>query len=177
MTEYNTQIVPNNSGNRTYHIQFNTDIEDYFYMVENLIRRCIDGNASAGTADNEKLIEAAKLLKENCEKNNAKRNGLEKCNCDFYKNGCIFINNYHYADGMPMHWPIPNPRRFTDADIALAKALKMFGAHEVCRDDDGYVRVYYADGGYDYAPKSSFEYFIENSKTVSIDDIIKEGEQ
>lgn len=113
--------------------------------------------------DNEKLIEAARLLKEHCSNT--------RCNkCVFDKGGCTLSVTL-----TPSGWEIPTPRRWTDADIALAKALKAFGAQRI----GGRASVKFAyciDGACYPVPSGAFANLSANEE-ISIDDIIAEREQ
>lgn len=124
-------------------------------------------------SDNEKLIEAAMLLKKNCEKNH---NRMGKCDCPL----AIGERCPLHDSACPDSWVIPAPRRFTDADIALAKALKMFGVKYIAREVTGYscdARSCTSSSGFVASlPETSFE-GVRGCEIVSIDDIIKEGEQ
>lgn len=118
--------------------------------------------------DNEKLIEAAKMLQENCQSKNP------KCceGCSFDKGGSCRLQG-----GIPYTWDIPKPRRFTVADIALAKALKLFGHVRVERCNGN---TYCTSTNEEYSddvhlPEDAYE-SIKDGETVPIDDIIREGE-
>lgn len=54
MTEYNAQITPDESRNKTYHIQFNTDNIENFKKVEKLIQGCIDEEKATKSGDPKK---------------------------------------------------------------------------------------------------------------------------
>lgn len=117
--------------------------------------------------DKEKLIEAAKFLKDFCEYEMHGRCFTEKC---LFSDGerCVLRDN-------PSNWTIPKPRRWTDREIALAKALKAFGAQGIggrasvkfayCIDDTAYPMPYGAFAA------------LNNGEEISIDEIIAEEEQ
>ncbi len=125
--------------------------------------------------DNEQLIGAAKLLKENCEKN---YKSDSKCSCLFADGKRC---NLDLFCSVPKEWEIPTVRRFSDADIALAKALKAFGADKVGVDECGDVKVQFIRNngnsiGYTRMPDDAFESVKKQKDVVPIDDIIREGE-
>lgn len=118
---------------------------------------------------NKELITATELLKNHCKENFVR---WGKCNCDYYDNEqkkCRLI------DCIPVYWYISKPRRFTDKEIALAKALKSFGYTAIKRYKY-YERCKAICENYELdLPKIAFQ-FIEYGETVLIDDIIKDGE-
>lgn len=126
--------------------------------------------------DNEKLIEAAKLIKEHCRKTKGTRN-------------CVF-SEYGQCEGpykcklgakkyLPNDWEIPKPSRWTDADIALAKALIEFGVEKVKNFKDECAIIYESkDGTYpvkNALPKGAFS-ALNAYETVMLKDIVAEGE-
>lgn len=78
--------------------------------------------------NNEKLLEAARMLKTHCEK-------MEDCG------KCCFIygtaNDLHCgistSAGVPCGWRLPNTARWTPADKSLAAGLKANGYNSVTR--------------------------------------------
>jgi len=111
------------------------------------------------------LIEAAKMLKEYC----------DKCECD----DCLFYTNCNCVldSGSPNCWKLPKPSRWTDADIALAKALKAFGVNGVYLTTMSYPqrRWRVKDIQYGILPDGAFM-ALEEQEFVSLDDIIKGSE-
>lgn len=90
-------------------------------------------------ADNEKLLEAARMIQEHCEHTemgtpcplafNGVCDGTGNCGvCERHANGFI-----------PSDWKIPKPCRWTEADALLAKALILAG----------YTSARFLDGCYD----------------------------
>ena len=134
----------------------------------------------------EEMIQAAKMLKENCKKAIVKNetcfleNGQE---CPFnYKNS---IDCRLVQDREPCNWELPTPRRFTDTDILWAKASKEAGAtvikREACLACDCGVAFAHTDiektsAGTVAFPTSAFKSIVPG-ETVPIDEILKEDEQ
>lgn len=119
--------------------------------------------------ESKKLIEAANLLKEHCEKSFREK----ECDCpfDFGDDGICSI-----GDLCPDAWEVPKLNRWTPEDVALAKALKVVGAKVIYntlgsvywRTDDVYT--------FGKLPNGAFE-SIKRCESFSIDDIIKEAEE
>lgn len=123
-------------------------------------------------ADRNELIAAAELLKEYC-------GGIEDC----YK--CIFDGTSVCpgltAEFCPGDWVLPKPRRFTDEDIALAKALKAFGVEYIYkipggRDERACLSKETIHDTSACLPRGAFK-GIKSAQTVSLDEIIAEGEK
>lgn len=118
--------------------------------------------------DKEKLIEAAKLLN-------------DYCVCEMMRlcitNKCLFYNGKQCAlCNKPLRWSIPKLCRWTDNDIALAKALKAFGVMRVERvSNSGILATLGFGNGSCGVPKGAFASLRENEE-ISIDDIIAEEE-
>ena len=118
--------------------------------------------------EKKQMIEAANLVKENCEK--CYRYETDCDDCVFDVNGCLL--NLH---GIPRYWNIPKLIRWTPEDVALAKALKAVGA-KVIYNTLG--RVYWrTDNVFTCGelPNGAFT-AIEKCEWFSIDTIIKEAE-
>lgn len=116
--------------------------------------------------DEKKLIEAAMLLKDFC---------ADEMHGKCFTEKCLFLNGERCRlSDHPTNWSIPKLRRWTDADIALAKALKAFGAHDVERVSNGGIRViqYFHNCG---APTGSFR-DLKMGEMVSLGEIIAEGD-
>lgn len=114
--------------------------------------------------DENKMIEAAELLKEHCL-------SIESIHC---------IDCVLYAKNRGeclVYWNIPRPRRWTDADIALAKALKAFGVYKVGRVSNGGIRAYTVSptGGCG-VPKGAFA-ALKQGEEASLNEILEEGEE
>lgn len=94
-------------------------------------------------AERTELIAAANMLKEHCDR------AVSCSHCLFYRergDDCILVGNKN----SPALWELPKSRRFTDEDIALAKALKAVGAGAVGKaDSEGFAfwttRIYTVD--------------------------------
>ena len=119
--------------------------------------------------ENKKLIDAANLLKEHCEKNFREK----ECDCpfNFVDDGICSI-----GDLCPDAWEVPKLNRWTPQDVALAKALKAVGA-EVIYKSSGKVS-WRTHNIYDCGllPDSAFKNMLA-SESIDIDDIIKEEER
>lgn len=125
--------------------------------------------------DNEKLIEAAKLIKEHCD---STKTG----------NPCIF-SVYETCEGpykcrigfekyFPTDWVIPKISRWTDADIALAKALMEFGVRSIYREKYASSVRYEQQGTFDcnwFLPKNAFA-SLKQGEMARLKDIVAEGE-
>ena len=111
-------------------------------------------------------IKAAEMLKEWCD-------GLACTRCAFTRNGvatgCIFRHH-----DLPNQWKIPNPRRWTDDDIQLAKILKKLGVFQISYSSDGRPR-WHTDCGDNTLPRGAFP-DLKPGETVPIDAIIEEDD-
>lgn len=118
------------------------------------------------------LIKAAELIKEHCSNFGA----VKDCSkCIFEKSGtCLFFLNY------PEYWQLPKPRRFTDEDIALAKALKALGGTTLDRDSVGVfcrgLSISVGEGTF-YTPDGAFSAMRDSKMIIDLDRIIAEGEE
>ena len=121
--------------------------------------------------DKEKLLEAARLLQEHCD-------GRPCPGCALRVAGKCFAKEEdgHYTS--PKWWRIPEPRRWTDADIALAKALKAFGVTRVAAVNHRGTKPVWmlGENANCYLPDGAFA-SLKPGECVSVDDIIAEGEQ
>ena len=119
--------------------------------------------------ESKKLIDAANLLKENCNKN-FKEN--EECDCPFS------IGDYicDIGDICPKDWEIPKLCRWTAEDVALAKALKAVGVTEIYGSTSHYRTWKDENMNIGYLPSAAFRN-MDYQETVKIDDIIKEAEE
>ena len=115
--------------------------------------------------DNRELIQAAELLKQNCKEH---FNPDGKCECVFGKGDCNCCDIY-----APTDWEIPKLRRFTDEQIALAKALKELGATTVTRGLNG-TRFY--NDSITIATVRAYFNGVKFNKPIPIDDIIQDEE-
>lgn len=121
--------------------------------------------------DNEKLLEAARAIKAFCYKT---RTGTR---CLFSVDGICSIEKCGIAsdDLAPDAWKIPNSNRWTEADVALAKALQMFGFYKVKRTNGCYPFVEGKNGEKKIVPKNAFA-SINRDESVQLADIVFEGE-
>lgn len=81
-------------------------------------------------ADNKKLMEAAYMIKEHC--NHTEKGGP----CQFAHGGvCNGVEHCRLSEEGGIipgtDWDLQKPRRWTDADINLAKALRSFGVTKI----------------------------------------------
>lgn len=123
--------------------------------------------------DNEKLLEAARMIKTHCK--NAEYgdpccfsvNGL--CIC---KNDCS-IGNMHI---IPSNWNIAS--RWSEADTALAKVLMAFGVEKIKHFNDERVVIYASESGTylvkNVLPKGAFA-ALNPDETIMLKDVVKEG--
>ena len=119
--------------------------------------------------ENKKLIDAANLLKEHCEKNFREK----ECDCpfNFGDDGICII-----GDLCPDAWEVPKLNRWTPEDVELAKALKVVGAKVIYKTLGS---VYWATDDVNDVGKLPNESFksIKDCESFSIDEIIKESEE
>lgn len=119
--------------------------------------------------ENKKLIEAANLLKEHCEKNIREK----ECDCpfDFGDDGICSI-----GDLCPDAWEVPKIKRWTPEDVALANVLKAAGVTEICATSSGQRAWRSDDVGHGYLPDSVFKN-VFCGEVFRLDDILKEAEE
>lgn len=125
------------------------------------------------------LYDAAMVIKESCIK--SKMEGLycylengEKCPFNYIKNclgSCSIAPNVY-----PLEWKIKKPRRFTDRDIEIAKAMKSIGVVTVFKKDGWSFMCDIDDKKIcEFTP---YEFSsLEQLEKISINEIIKEGEE
>ena len=117
--------------------------------------------------EKKKLIDAKVLIKENCKE-------LMKVGCK----GCIshieLIDECDLFKKNPADWHIPKLCRWTPEDVALAKALKAFGAIFLEKERSGAITVHFNNGDLCEAPVLAFKCMPDGS--YHIDNIIKEAE-
>lgn len=118
--------------------------------------------------ENKKLIDAANILKEHC---NKKFKGDKKCDCVFAKGEkCTLLEEY------PCDWHTPKVIRWTPEDVALAKALKEVGVTEIYGSTSHFMVWKDENMHVGYLPSLAFRN-LDYMETVKIDDIIKEAEE
>lgn len=125
--------------------------------------------------ENEKLAGAIRTINNCCSGRIIKNNicYLEDGSiCPMNHNGTCFLQKM-CKYGTPDVWNIPVHRRFTDADIALASALKAFGVYEIYKKSDNSIFCIARINGEENMglPNGAFK-GIAGGETVSIDDII-----
>lgn len=109
-------------------------------------------------------IRAAETLKEWCEQTPCEQ-------CPYESGPCCSLRVR-----IPNLWDVPKLRRYSDADVAMAKALKMYGYTGVRRQTDGALVVEKGDLLWYYLPpKFAFD-GLRPGDSGSLDDIIGEGE-
>lgn len=123
------------------------------------------------TDEDKKLVDAANMIKDYCKKVEVG----EKCpfsvkeTCDILN--CRFRENKNIVPG---DWNVPKISRWTDADIALAKALMAFGVKEVKESCGAVLFVY--ESLCVKAPDGAFS-ALNPDETVYLKDIVAEGEK
>lgn len=122
--------------------------------------------------EKKKVVEAAKVLEEFCEE----KRYTDECN----KEDCLFHSKMFFKNckicGTPSTWNIPTLTRWTQKDVALAKALKEFGVESVERVEKGLV-LYRMNGiTYGMLPYGSFN-SLRLDETVTLDTIIKKVDE
>lgn len=125
-------------------------------------------------AENEKLLEAARMLQEHCK--HTEQGGL----CPLAHNGiCDGVNNCGIAgvgETIPGEdWEIPEPCRWTKADVNMAKALMAVGFEVVYeKAKRKYAYTGGAIGIQWELPTGLFEN-LTTVETVQLSDIVKEA--
>lgn len=120
--------------------------------------------------EEKKIIDAAKVL---MEYGKSRVNGKRMFACP----GCLFqrINEGGCRlKSCPCDWTIPTVTRWTPEDVALAKALKGFGANKIFRNTRGDLFCITKDR-YDKIGIPAF-INLETGENIFIDTIIKEAE-
>lgn len=122
--------------------------------------------------DNEKLLEAARMIQEHCKNLNLGDYCPfaivgKKCGGD---TNCLLSNRQY---GIPKDWGIS---QWTYADIAMAKALDYEGYREIRRSETGAVNcmVKETDDSWFGLPSGFFK-SVKTGETVQLSDIIAEG--
>lgn len=118
--------------------------------------------------ESKKLIDAANLLKEHCEKNIREK----ECDCpfDFGDDGICSI-----GDLCPDAWEVPKLNRWTPEDVALAKALQSFGVTSISRNADGNIVIGTALSCVGILKMNAF-FMLCQEDSIGIDELIKEAE-
>ena len=120
--------------------------------------------------EKKQIIEAAIAICEYCK-------SLKDCNelCLFYRKG----DRCRLCPNPPEHWVLPKLTRWTPEDVALAKALKRFGADEIECSGDGIVN-WVITGTCIGASRGELPFAafrtINLGETLDLDTIIKEAE-
>lgn len=113
-----------------------------------------------------KLIEAAKMIKDFCDER------CEDVECPFLREYGCGINDTEN----PKYWYIPEPKRWSREDVALAKVLKAAGVTEICATSSGQRAWRSDDVGHGYLPDSVFKN-VFCGEVFRLDDILKEAEE
>lgn len=120
--------------------------------------------------NNEKLLEAARMLKSHCEK----MEGCGKC-CFIYGTANDLHCGISTSAGVPCGWRVPGKTRWTTADKDLAAGLKANGYNSVTRAivSGGVVAL----GRSKPALSLDDDMFagVAEGEVVNLDDIIGEG--
>lgn len=82
--------------------------------------------------EKKKLADAAMVLKECCKEHVA--GVFEKCDCIFAEGASCSLHN-----AIPKNYKIHTISRWTPEDVALAKALIVFGIESIFKNDDAEV--------------------------------------
>lgn len=114
----------------------------------------------------EEAIKAAKTLEKWCKGKNC-----EDCVFGDVPSGCIFCECH-----TPLFWKIPKPRSWSDADVAMAKALKMYGYTMVEHCLDGQLLAKKGNDLWFYLPTNFASGVMRPGDSVSLDDIIREAD-
>lgn len=125
-------------------------------------------------ADNEKLLEAARMIQEHCK--NTKQGGI----CPFAHGGaCDGLDNCRISGGSGLipgyEWDVPKPRRWTDADVNMAKILVSLGYKKVMKFSDEKQPIARDDEMGAWHLDSGIFAAIEGREVVQLSDIIAEG--
>lgn len=126
------------------------------------------------TDNDKKMIEAAKFLQEHCKESCLGKPCLFS---SIVKNRCAGTD-YCMLEDAPRNWNIPEPSRWTDADVALAKALMAFGVEKIHKQYDTHAITFNCDKiNYEYhcLPEASF-LDMKPDEYVYLKDIVAEGE-
>lgn len=124
-------------------------------------------------ADNEKLLEAARMIQEHCRNTDVER----PCPFSKYKvckgSDCCVIG---CIECFPEDWEIPKLCRWTESDMSMAKALYFAGYSEIKRSDLDTLNcmVKEPDGSYFGLPSAFFK-AVKSGEAVQLSDIIAEG--
>ena len=117
----------------------------------------------------EELFSMATQLKEYCESKTIRVDGELDCSTD-----CIFRDRFNCLIAeVPSTWGVHKKRRWTDEDIALAKALKAFGVTVIWRYAECAAMWGAKEGYAGELPPGSFADLADDEK-LPIDDIIAE---
>lgn len=120
--------------------------------------------------NNEKLLEAARMLKSHCEK----MKGCGKC-CFIYGTANDLHCGISTSAGLPCGWRVPGKTRWTPADKAIAAGLKANGYNSVTRmHGSETVLVMGRSQTALELGKGVFEN-LQLGEVVNLDDIVEEG--
>lgn len=125
-------------------------------------------------ADNEKLLEAARMIREHC------KHTEMGAPCPFAFGGvCDCAESCGISNGECVpdeDWHIPKPCRWTENDALMAKALISVGYTSVCLLEH-YSSVLASDGsGLDWRIPSGLFSGVKTGETINLSDIIAEYE-
>lgn len=121
-------------------------------------------------ADNEKLLEAARMIKRHC-----KETGRDKPCCFAFDGICKGIENCTIGDYdlFPCDWNVKN--RWTTSDVSMAVALRSVGYVRI-KEKNCHRQIFAENerGGEWHVPSGLFT-AINSNETVQLSDIIAEG--
>lgn len=112
----------------------------------------------------DEVIKAAETLKEWCE-----QTPCDQCPHD--NGSCCSLRGRD-----PALWDLPKPSRWSDADVQMAKAMKMYGYKSAERWKDGKLMVRSSDISGCFFPLKFIFVGLNIGESVSFDDIIQEAE-
>lgn len=117
--------------------------------------------------NNEELIRAAQMLKDNC-----KMHGSVCGSCPFNGKECRISRRT--GTTTPADWIIPRQPRWTPEDVALAKALKAFGAVRVFHPACNFYTRWASEDDEGWLPAGAFD-SVEDNESIELDQIIREA--
>lgn len=124
--------------------------------------------------DNEKLLEAARMIKEHC------HNTKEGDKCSLSHSGvCSGADSCGVVGtgfGCPdSDWNLPKPIRWTDCDVNMAKALHSVGFVSVFKAAYSCAVLAKCNNGGDWQVPAGLFANLNKGETVQLSDIIAEG--
>lgn len=124
--------------------------------------------------NNEKLLEAARMIQEHCGKNCILSQCIFSTGGTCCPDACIFQRGL-YGLGIPATWKIPQQCRWTSADKAIAAGLKANGYNSVTRMHSSETVLVMGRSQTALELGKSFFANLQLGDVVNLDDIIGEG--